>query len=148
MGIGLVSCIWGMYLTCVRLGTHTLFLLSSCGRWRAPLVGELHLRRFGALRKVRYLPLLLVTSCGRWWVPWVGELHMRLMVSCVRLGISPCFCLHPVVGDEYHVLVICIWGRYGALRKVRYLALLLVTSCVGDEYNRSVNCIWGLWCPA
>ena len=30
------------------------------------------------------------------------------MVPCVRLGISPCFWLHPVVGDEYHVLVICI----------------------------------------
>ena len=39
---------------------------------------------------------------------WVGELHMRLMVPCVRLGYSPCFCLHPVVGDEYNVLVICI----------------------------------------
>ena len=28
------------------------------------LVGELHLRKHGALRKVSYLPLLLVTYCA------------------------------------------------------------------------------------
>ena len=30
-------------VTCVRLVTHYLFLVTSCGRGRAPLVGELHI---------------------------------------------------------------------------------------------------------
>ena len=30
------------------------------------------------------------------------------VVHCVRLVISPCFWLHPEVGDEYHGLVSCI----------------------------------------
>ena len=60
--------------TWVRLVTHTLFLVTSCGRWRAPLVGELHLRRYVALRKVSYSPLAFgyilwkVRSTIDWWV--------------------------------------------------------------------------------
>ena len=115
---------------CVRLVTLPLLLVISCGRWWVPWLVNCIWGRYGALRKFIYSPLdygcilWKVKSTLGWWVASEGG-----MVPCVRLGISPCFWLHPMEGEEYLRLVSCIWGRYVALVMFRTLILLLITSC-------------------
>ena len=49
-------------VTCTRLGTHSLFNVTSFGSCRAPYVGELHLRKVWCPGKVSYSQLLLITA--------------------------------------------------------------------------------------
>ena len=76
MGNGFVSYIWDDMVTLVRLGTLILLLLTFCGRWGAPLVGELHLRKYYCPSKVSYNPL----TFG--YFLWKVSSHHRL-VSCI-----------------------------------------------------------------
>ena len=120
--IGLVRWIWVRAVTEVRLGTYSLFLVTSCWRWRSPMVSELHLRRYGALVSLDTFILLLITSCRMRSTIGIG-LARRIWGrngTCVRLSTHYLFWLHHVEDEEHHWLVSCIWGRYVDLRKVRY----------------------------
>ena len=136
-------------VTCERLGTHFLYLVTFCGRWRAPLVRELFPRKVCSLHNVSFSPLAFVyilwkvKSTIGWWIA-----SEEFMLSWLRLGTLPCFCLHSVEGEELHWLVNCIWGMYGDLVKVSYSPVPLFTFCgswraplVGELHLRNV------WCP-
>ena len=53
-----------------------------------------------------------------WW-----DASEKVNVPCVRLVTLPYFWLHSVEGEEHHWFVSCIWGRFGALSKIRYSPL-------------------------
>ena len=109
---------------------------STIGWWVATEEGMVSCIRLGTLT------ILLVTFCKvmsilDWWVA-----SEKSMVPCVRLGTLTFFWLHSVEGGENHRLVSCIWWRFCALRKVRYIPCFWLHPVVGGENHGYVNFIW------
>ena len=78
MGHGLVSTSEEGMVIGVRLGTLTLYLITSYGRWWAPWTMDWWVTSeedMVTCVRLGTLNLLLVTFCGRWGAPWVCELH-------------------------------------------------------------------------
>ena len=81
-------------VTCISLGSHSLFHVTSFGSCRAPYVGELHLRKVWCPVRLVTLNLLLITHVeieehnGH----RVGARHLdKCIVTCIRLGTHSLF---------------------------------------------------------
>ena len=108
-------------VSCVRLSTHSLFLVTSVDGDEYPELVSCIWGRYGALRKVSYsqpafgYTLWKVKCSIGWWVVFEEDILPCLkLVTLLLLLVTFCG------SEEFHWLLSCIWGRYGALSKINY----------------------------
>ena len=152
MGIGLVSCIWGMYGERRNFRYSYHIFVYILWKVRSTMGHELVI----CPRKVWCCLRLDTHPC--YWLHTVEGTEYYGLVSCIwgRYGdlhkvrySHPTFVYINVEGDEYHRLLSCIWGRYGDLRKISYSPLTFgyilwkVRSTMGGEFH-----LRKVWFPA